>query len=593
MPPPPPPSIGRAPDPDREELLYVAAPFFMLAAPFAGFLAAADYPWTAAETLMSAAVLIVLSLAFGTLLANIPNFARAVALLALAAAAADFLWPLPELGAPLAAAAGAWGPWAVAGALAAAGALALVLLTVSGRASALLCAAGFAALGGYLVVAEEAARDRAAARFAAAPADPALPPLLHIVLGAHNGLAGLAGKNAEALRRDLANMWTGRGFRVFTHAYGQYGDLPNGLSALLNFDAPARGAAWLEAPRAGARGAPRLADSAWFRHLAGLGYGVHVFGDDRLDLCIGAAAGIARCAARSGGGAGALAALDAPSLGKFGLLWRFYLERSELYTGLRALYRAHAVPLAARLGLEAPAWGAGPGRLDSHAAAAGAAELAAEIAAGGGGRAWFAVLPLAEAPLAYGATCALIPEPDKWLGPRDPALAAPRRNDAAGRLARHDRLNGQIACAHSRLAALVDALDETAAEGPAATVFIHGLYGSGISEYEPSYEYEGVAGAADFVDGFSTFLAVRAPGVAAGADSRPTPLQAAFPAIQGQAPGGGPEIYLRARAGGALAPRAAEAALGPAFAREGEQAAPGALYDGRAAAAGGVTEERR
>lgn len=570
--PPPFPQIGRPPDPSGEELLDVTAPLFMLAAPFAGFLAAAGYRWTAAETLMSAAVLIVLSLAFGTLLANVSKPGRAVVLLLLATVAADFLAPLPEFGAALAVEAGAWGPWTLAGAVAALYAAAFVVLFVFGRAAMLALAAGFAALGAWLVVAGEAPGGRAAERAAAVPSDPALPPLLHVVLGAHNGLAGLAGKNAPELRRDLANMWTDRGFRVFTHAYGQYADFPNGLSALLNFDAPDRDAAWLAPPRGGARGAPRLAESALFRDLAGRGYSVHVFGDDRLDLCIGAVAGVARCAARRGGGAAALAALDTPSLGKFGLLWALYLEHSEIWTGLRALYSAYAVPLVERLGLEAPAWRDGTRRLDSHAAAAGASELAAALArSGGGGRAWVAVLPLAEAPLAYGATCALIPEPDKWLDARDPALVPPRRNDPGGRLARHNRLNGQIACAHSRLTELVDALDANTEGAPRATVLVHGLYGSGISEYEPTWEYEGVAGEADFMDGFSTFLAVRAPGVAPGVDSRPTPLQTAFPAFFGQEPvRGGPAIHLRARPGGPLAARAPEAVLGPAFAQTAE-----------------------
>ncbi len=565
-----------APAPAAEEILYVAAPLLLLAAPLTGFIAAAGYGWARAEVLLSVAVLILLGLGFGAVLANAGNRGRAAALALLAAAAADLLLPfalVQEL-VDSWAGPGRGADWRwTGGALAAALVLAVALFLALRKAAVLLCAAGAAALAAWLAAAGGLERDRALVERGAPAAAPAAaeapPPLVHLVLEGHGALAALRGAEGAALRAEIEKTYVERGFRVFPRAFGQYYDDRDALPALANLDTPERASAWLDPAR---RDRPAPTAAAWLDLLADRGYAVAVHQDDRLDLC--AAAQVRRCVTRNGAGPAALAPLALPTLDKFAIFWGLYLERSDAYTALRRLYRRHAVPFAENLGVRLPAWSWRPGRLDSLAAGEVAGRVAAEVRAGGAGSAWIVRLPAPAAPWAHDGECALVAEPRRWLRPRDRARVWPRINDESGLQMRRKRLRAELGCAHRRVAAILDAVDETPAMSGAA-VLVHGLAGSRAVAYEPSVANAGRAGPDDYLDGFGTFLAVRGAGAAPGVDPAPLPLQAAFPALAGGgvggvgaggAAGGAPAIRLRGRPGGPLARRPAAEALAALYA---------------------------
>ena len=557
-----------------EEILHVAAPFLILSAPFAGFLEAADYGWTRPEALVSVAVFIVLALLAGALSVNVGAWVRATLLLTLSLAAADFLLPLGELRAALDLRLGGLagrehgaGPvWTAAALLA--GFLAALAALVALRGSALpLCALAFAALAAGLVSVGGLERDRAVVeRASPTPAAETLPPLVHIVLGGHNALAALGGENGGTrLRETLESMWTERGFRVFSRAFGQYDDSVDALAALMNRDLPALGGSHV-----GPDGRA-LTAAAHIDALAARGYAVEIHTDDRLDLCAGAAEPVALCVVHRARAA-ALAPLDLPTAAKFVLLWRLYLERSDVWRALRGLWNAGAAAASERLGLGVSEWPP-PLRLESLATPAMAERLAARLRDAGPGRAVIVRLPAADAPWAWGADCALDRDPGGWLDPYDRAQPPPRRNDEPGRELRRKRSNAQLECAHRRLGALIDVIDENPALA-GATVLVHGLHGSGIVGVPPTLEYERRAPAEDFVDGFSTFLALRAPGAAPGVDPRPTPLQTVFPTFFGAPPAasGAPMLFLRGWSSRRLAARPAERLLGSFFRADTEPA---------------------
>ncbi len=558
-----------------EEILHVAAPFLILSAPFAGFLEAADYGWTRPEALVSIAVFIVLALLAGALSVNVGAWTRAALLLALSLAAADFLFPLGELWAALDLRIGGLagrehgaGPvWTSAALLA--GSLAALAALVALRGSALLlCALAFAALAAGLVSVGGLERDRAVVERAGPTpaASETLPPLVHIVLDGHNAPAALGGESGGAqLREILESMWTERGFRVFSRAFGQYDDSVDALAALMNRDLPA-----LDGSHVGSDGRA-LTAAAHIDALAARGYAVEIHTDDRLDLCAGAAEPVALCVVHRARAA-ALAPLDLPTAAKFALLWRLYLERSDAWRALRGLWNAGAAAASERFGLGVSEWPP-PLRLESLATPAMAERLAARLRDAGPGRAAIARLPAADAPWAWGADCALDRDPGGWLGPHDRTQPPPRRNDEPGRELRRKRSNAQLECAHRRLGALIDAIDENPALA-GATVLVHGLHGSGIVGVPPTLEHERRAAAEDFVDGFSTFLALRAPGAAPGVDPRPTPLQTVFPTFFGAPPAasGAPILFLRGWSSRRLAARPAERLLGSFFRADAEPA---------------------
>lgn len=559
-----------------EEILHVAAPFLILSAPFVGFLEAADYGWTRPEALVSIAVFIVLALLAGALSVNVGAWARAVLLLALSLAAADFLLPLGDLWTAIDLRLGGLagrehgaGPAWTAAALLAGFLTALTALVALRDSALLLCALAFAALAAGLLAVGGLERDRAVVKRTAPPhaIDEALPPLVHIVLGGHNAPAALGGESSGGarLRETMESMWTERGFRVYSRAFGQYDDSVDALAALMNRDLPALDGAYV-APDGRA-----LAAAAHIDALAARGYAVEIHMSDRLDLCAGAAEPVALCVVHRARAA-ALAPLDLPTAAKFVLLWRLWLERSDIWRALRRLWNGSAASAVERLGVAVPEWPP-PLRLESLATPAMASRLAESLRSAGPGRAVLARLPAADAPWAWGADCALDRDPGGWLGPHDRTQPPPRLNDEPGRELRRKRSNAQIECAHRRLGALIDAIDENPALA-GATVLVHGLHGSGIVGVSPTLENERRAAAEDFVDGFSTFLALRAPGAAPGVDPRPTPLQAVFPAFFGAPPAasGAPMLYLRGWSSRRLAARPAERLLGSFFRADAEPA---------------------
>ncbi len=536
---------ARATGSASEGILYGAAPLLVLAAPFAGFLQAAGYPFARTESLVSFAAFVPPALLFAAVLLNTRRAVRTAVLVLLLASAADFLVPLADariwleerldIGRSLHAAI------AVAAAFVAAAVLALLH-----RRAVALCALGFGALTVWFVIGGLAERSGPASA-AAAAGDDAPAPLVHIVLDGHGAVSdGDAARYAE------------RGFRVYRRAYSQYYDAANALPALLNLDVPERDSAWLDRRRSGN---PTLTAAAYFEYLAGRGWRVDVRGTNRRDLCAAAPAAVATCTVHDGT-AGALAAADPPFLDELGLLWGLYLERLDVYRAARAAWRRHAVPALRRLGIDGPAWSWRVARLDSLAAPAIAAATIADFGNGGPGRAWIVDFPATAPPYAWDAGCALIRESARWLGPYDRAQTYPRRNDRESLGPRNKRFAAHQDCAHARLGAILDAIDEAPALA-GATVLIHGLHGSHIVEHAPTVAAEGQAGAADYAGGFATFLAVRAPGLAPGVDERPTPLQATFPTFLGAPAAGGAQVlYLRGRPGGPLAPRSAETVLG-------------------------------
>ena len=269
--------------------------------------------------------------------------------------------------------------------------------------------------------------------------------------------------------------------------------------------------------------------------------------------------------------AAALAPLDLPLDAKFVLLWQVYLERSGAWRALRRLWNEGAAAVAERLGVEAPEW-LPPPRLESLATPA-----MAEAARRG---------PSLRRPRAR----------DRRVAARHPTRPGPRRptalstaNSAAGSApatARNLR-RGTMTSVGASFGANVRTRSSVARIGAsapsstssmkppslaAATVIVHGLHGAGIVGVAPTLEHERRAAFEDFVDGFSTFLALRAPGEAGGIDPRPTPLHTVFPTFFGAPPAasGAPALFLRGWSSRRLAARPAERLLGPFFRGDAE-----------------------
>ena len=69
------------------------------------------------------------------------------------------------------------------------------------------------------------------------PFDETLPPIIHLILGEHIGIEGIPTSvhNGTAVRNELKQFYSNRGFRLYGRAFSQYRGTRESISSLLNF----------------------------------------------------------------------------------------------------------------------------------------------------------------------------------------------------------------------------------------------------------------------------------------------------------------------------------------------------------------------
>lgn len=82
---------------------------------------------------------------------------------------------------------------------------------------------------------------------------------------------------------------------------------------------------------------------------------------------------------------------------------------------------------------------------------------------------------------------------------------------------RYSKHPEQGRCVHKKLGQLIASLREIGSYDD-WTVIIHGDHGSRITYFSVTQDYEHQLQSSDYIDGFSTIFAIKAPGVTAGFD---------------------------------------------------------------------------
>ena len=106
-----------------------------------------------------------------------------------------------------------------------------------------------------------------------------------MLLDEHIGVEGLPPEipAAHALRPELIDFYTSRGFRLFGGAYSQYANTYNSIANLLNFASREVSHPYLQHGSAEARW--DLKQAAYFQMLQQRGYRLHVYQSTYMDLC--------------------------------------------------------------------------------------------------------------------------------------------------------------------------------------------------------------------------------------------------------------------------------------------------------------------
>lgn len=313
------------------------------------------------------------------------------------------------------------------------------------------------------------------------PAHSNAPVLLHLMMDEHIGVAGLPTDNPEspALARLLRDFYVDRGFRVYGRAYSAYFNTPNAIPDMLG------------------RG-------RYFAALRRAGYRVRVYQSSFLDLCADARA--VACWEYPESGVRALATTPLSTTEKAGIILNQFASLSEGAMRTEKNYDLVSEWLRAR-GVALPAAELGASRRTSTLNAIGAMDrLISDLRRAQRGEAYVAHILLPHYPYVTTADCRLKPV-SEWQV-RD--AVAPRRD-------RESRYFEQLRCATSKIDAALQALAASPG-GKQAIVVIHGDHGSRITDVDPNVARLGQVSDRDLIAGYSTLLAVRAPGVLPGYD---------------------------------------------------------------------------
>ncbi len=357
-----------------------------------------------------------------------------------------------------------------------------------------------------------------------------LPPVIHLILDEHIGLAGLPRDipGGAELRRDLETFYERYGFTVFPRAYSQYISTFESIGNILNGEASPRYASHVsgiseKVPEFGIR----LRENRWFQTLAGQGYKIRVYQTDFLDLCTPDLAAIEYCLTVPSNSISTLMAAELPIRSKAWIILSSHLSGS---LSLRIAKQILA-PLGEKYGLidDSIRWLSRPLRLGAISAFAVMDRIAEDLRKTEPGTAIFAHLLAPHGAYIHDADCSLKPDIGSWVAPW--ALTPPGATGTpATRRARYILYFEQVRCTQRKLARIFEALQDTG-QFADSTIIIHGDHGSRLSLIAPSNESIDEVSRNDLIDSYSTLFAVRRSDMAAGQDRRQQSIIGLFAGI--------------------------------------------------------------
>ncbi len=496
-----------------EATANLLAPAFILSTPFVTYLRYHGYDLLATEALICLAGFTALGLLIGALIEIRPETLRPVVLLAL-----TLPWTLALARAGLFSALDWIALWSGIGAEhyrtaghIAFGVIGLVAVAfwLMRRHIGLIVATVF----GVMLAVATTGSSGTERQIVRAPAPPPLradlPPIVHLVLDEHIGVAGIPEDvpGGRELKRDIVAFYERHGFRLYPNAFSHYFSTEDSLANLLN-------GAFSPVMHADIEGSDklRILRNRWFDSLGQRGYRIEVVQSDYLDFC--AENHVVECSTYPASSVGALQSdPDVTSTTAALAIVQSYLERPLRYAVLAPLYEKSVRPAIAAMGLESPTWNWDRLIFGPVATKQALAKLPEALSRRPQGRLFFAHLLLPHHTYMYGADCAVEPDIFEWQS-RATALNYPETpNTSAERATRYRAYFRQMRCTYRLLDRLFAAM-RSGGGFDRATIYIHGDHGSRIALKDPLPENADALAPQDLVDGYSTLFAVRGPNLA-------------------------------------------------------------------------------
>lgn len=318
------------------------------------------------------------------------------------------------------------------------------------------------------------------------------PVLLHLILDAQWGPAGLRAAGDPSTASFLESFYLSRGFRLYQGAYARYSTTNLSLGSLVALGAP-------PPVEPAEPGSYRLTANPYFDSLATHGYHARVYQTTHLDFCPRPKEG-PRCQTAS-----------ANSLGNVGYLEGSWSTRAELATRFLLNTRSY---LYREIHPDEPAM-----RRSSAGRAIEVMESVRRAIAAGESDAYFVHVLLPHPPFEVDSSCVGYADLDRRL-----AYTSAWSSSSSWKL---EAYGAQTRCAHRLIDGLLRTLDSVVGRDQSVVV-IHGDHGARLqaqaqrfSSYDPEL----------LNDQHSTLLAVRAPQVQPGVDSGTVAIQTLFQSL--------------------------------------------------------------
>ncbi len=360
-----------------------------------------------------------------------------------------------------------------------------------------------------------------------------LPPVIHIVLDEHIGVEGipLSIDGGRETKEFLKDFYTSQGFALFGKAYSHYQKTVMSLGTLVALgQVPKGGNVKSTNEKRGVWGdAYSIKENPYFSLMKTRGYALNIYQNDFLDFCDPASGFSWTCTTYPCCKANMVAPLEMPAAHKTRVVAGAFLELFVTYKAIRKVYR-----YLFHIGLPIPYW-EWERQFNAISGFDVLSRLKKEVGRAGNGQFYFAHSLLPHSPYVYGRECDVNP-PDKWLARfSELAIEADRwrsdgkniKNTPETRADRYTLYFEQTRCTHKIVGEIFQHLKDIGLFDKAIIV-IHGDHGSRLPLIAPEATLKEPVSVADLVDSYSTFFAVKAPGIAPGYNLRRVAIQTLF-----------------------------------------------------------------
>ncbi len=343
------------------------------------------------------------------------------------------------------------------------------------------------------------------------------PVVLHLILDAHIGIEGIPTDipGGADIKHFLKAFYADHGFRLFGNAFSRYSESSNAIPNLLNLSTPARDRVYSRTRQ----GTLIVTENRYFEALRGMGYQIRVYQSDTMDFCNANNVRVDACLTYTYTSLRWIGDVPMPVAERIWLLATAFAKNSTIYANLPRIYNEQGRRLAQRAGLNLPLWTVDVAIYAPLSVLPALERLRDDIVTGPRGTLYFAHILLPHMPFPFDSDCRVRPWASEWLVMPAQDLPWPYTHSMASRQSNYVLYFAQLACTYNRLDAFLRDLG-TADHLSDAIIFIHGDHGSHLPLIRPTIRTRERVSRQDYIDVFSTLVAVRGPGLEPGYDLR-------------------------------------------------------------------------